>query len=285
MTDSYLLRRNSIGPQVAVNISAKRYEELRGARLTLIDAGAFEYRYELLIGNYLAFEKFGLEWSLRDGIESDFSYGRWANVMIEANRHVMNLLTAGRTYVDHVAQDFKHLGLSPSFKEQAKKLTNNAYDTALAYKFICKLRNYVQHQNMPVHRISPQLRNGPEGIAFNCLKKELKGEGFSDELLKQLDDAIDLRQMAREYMNVVSDVHVELRALVNPSVEQARRLHEEAITEFTNAQTVPEQGTPGLGLSICRVDGDDFVDVHPILLDWDRVRESLAHKNRYRLKL
>lgn len=57
----YFLRAAHIGPQTIVEISKARYELLGKARRTLVDAGAFEERYELLLGNFTAFEMFCAE--------------------------------------------------------------------------------------------------------------------------------------------------------------------------------------------------------------------------------
>jgi len=107
-----------------VPITPERYSALCSARSTLIDAGAFEQRYEILLGNYIAFETFCAEWSLRSDIEMDHRYETWAMVILEGNRHVMNLLSAARSYADHVVRDFQHLSLSPSFKDQATSFTH-----------------------------------------------------------------------------------------------------------------------------------------------------------------
>jgi len=61
---SYFLRGSHIGPQTIVEISGARYELLANARKTLEDAGAFEQRYELLLGNFTAFELLCAEVSL-----------------------------------------------------------------------------------------------------------------------------------------------------------------------------------------------------------------------------
>lgn len=287
MGGEFRLRRATIEPQVMVTISAERYDALRSARLTLIDAGAFEHRYEILLGNYIAFEHFCSEWSLRGEIEMDHRYERWAKVILEANRHIMNLLSAARSYSDHVAQDFKHLALSPTFMEQAKTQLSVAYDGSLAYRFFCALRNHVQHRAAPVHGITHSLKGKSltDTMMVYCAKGKLEESGgFKAAVLAELDDQIDLRGTARAYMSAVSEVHVELRKRVKSIIDQARKLHEEAIAEFVSAQEREEPGTPGIGLTICRESESGFVNVHPILLSWDDVRILLAEKNRFALK-
>src|SRR3546814_5521078 len=61
----YYLRRHAIGPQVMVEIDQARYERLVASRRTLVDALSFEQRYELLLGNFTAFEMLCAELSVR----------------------------------------------------------------------------------------------------------------------------------------------------------------------------------------------------------------------------
>jgi len=270
-----------------VSIDANHYAALCAARATFVDAGAFEQRYEILLGNYLALEQFCAEWSLRRKIEMDYRYETGARIILEANRHVMNLLSAARAYADHVVRDFGHLGLSPPFKEQAEVLMSEEYDRNLSYRIVCALRNYVQHRATPVHGATGRKgESWAEALVIYCQRKALLEEGkFKAAVLAEMDEQTDLRLVARNYMHGVSRVHVELRKRVDEHCRNARRLHEEAISQFVDAQSEPEAGTAGVGLTVCREHNGEYVDAHPILLAWDDVRQLLAEKNRYAFKL
>ncbi|MCS4231377.1 hypothetical protein EDF77_1911 [Stenotrophomonas maltophilia] len=287
MKDLFWLRREMIGPQVMVSIDANRYTALCQARATFVDAGAFEQRYEILLGNHLGLEQFCAEWSMRRIVEMDHRYETGARIIVEANRHVMNLLSAARAYADHVVRDFGHLALSPPFQAQAEALMREEYDRSLSYRIVCALRNYVQHRSTPVHGLSG--RKSPswaDRMAVYCHKKKLIEEGkFKASVLAEMEDETDLKIVAREYMRGVSSVHIELRKRVSEQCHEARRLHEEAINEFVAAQAEPEEGTPGIGLTVCREVGGHYVDKHPILLEWDNVRLLLAKKNRFAFEL
>lgn len=70
---SYFLRAMHIGPQYVIPISSERHAEHVRARQCLVDAGEFERRYELVLGNFLSFEDFCAHWALRGEIEMDHS--------------------------------------------------------------------------------------------------------------------------------------------------------------------------------------------------------------------
>jgi len=284
----FWLRRAALGPQVLVPISALRFEELKRARETLADAGTFEHRYEILLGNYLELERFCAEWSLRGEVEMDHRHETWARVIIAANRHMMNLLSAARSYSDHVVQDFKHVSLCPGFNEHARSLLNGAYDDYPSYRFLAALRNYVQHRATPVHGIKQSLsgKSPMDSMLIYCSQAKLREDpDFKKNVLDGFDETIDLREVARSYMGAIGKVHVALRAAVSAVVNQARKDVQTAIVDFVDAQAKPESGAQGIGLTVCREVNGEFVDVHPILLGWDDARVLLAEKNRFPIKL
>ncbi len=56
-----------------------------------------------------------------------------------------------RAYADQVVQDFKCLELTPSFGEVAKSELKEAFSRSSDYRFMCSLRNHVQHKATAVH--------------------------------------------------------------------------------------------------------------------------------------
>src|SRR3546814_16123694 len=90
----YYLRRHAIGPQVMVEIDQARYERLVASRRTLVDALSFEQRYELLFGNFTAFEMFCAELSVRRNFVFVFRYETWTIVLPAVTGHALNFLAS-----------------------------------------------------------------------------------------------------------------------------------------------------------------------------------------------
>lgn len=107
MSAEYILEQFIIGSRLQLSISEERYNELAHARSVLSEALAFEQRYELLLGNFLAMELAFTEICLRAKVEPQHRYVDSAEILETANRHVVNMLTAMRAYADQVVQDFK----------------------------------------------------------------------------------------------------------------------------------------------------------------------------------
>lgn len=188
----YFLRGAHIGPQTIVEIDSARYELLVNARKTLVDAGEFERGYELLLGNFTAFEMFCAEVSLRGTFELEFRYEKWAEVLSEANRHAINFLTTARLFADHVVRDFKHVALPEPFSDAAKRLLSEAYDATLGHQFVCELRNHVQHRAAAIHGVKgrPDGASWPEATMIHCQKNLILEDrgSFKMRVLEQLDD-------------------------------------------------------------------------------------------------
>jgi hypothetical protein len=287
----YYLKRRAIDPQTIIEIEEERYTLLANARKALVDAGAFEQRYEMLLGNFLAFEMFCAQVSVRGAIEHDFRYETWAVAISEANRHAINFLTTARQYADHVVRDFEHISMVETFSVAAKRLLSEAYDSTLEYRFVCELRNYGQHRATVVHGIKARSNENTwaEASMVNCHKQQiLEDRGkFKQKVLDELDENIDLLFMFRRYIVAVSTVQWTLRKIIAETCETARRDTKVALSEFAAAQ-IDERNldSAAIGLTAVRSDdGNSFVDEVPLLLEWDDVRVAIAQKNSRRIRL
>ena len=78
-----------------------------------------------------------------------------------ANRHVMNILTSMRTYLDHTETTLSHRhGRGSKPLNDFRTLCSRHYDRTFSYRFLYKLRNYAQHCGMPVGDVRSRLVSG-----------------------------------------------------------------------------------------------------------------------------
>lgn len=255
----------------------KRYEEITAARLTLIDAKNFEERYEMVIGNFLEFERFIADFSLRTHIEADLSYRKASVIFLESNRLVMNLLTTFKSYVDQTPQDFKHL--PTAFGEKFQEIASNIYDKSLAYRFASALRNHTQHYSPPVHAV----RTGGTRVdwidkgLFFCKKEELsENPKFKKSVLEEIDNEVDLKTIFRELMEHLSRMHIGLRQFLHEAVHMARSSIEVAMQDFVKVQG---ESCSAIALAVYKEVDGEYSSVSPVLLDWDETRLELVSKN------
>lgn len=272
------LEQRIIGPRAVIEITEDEFASLASARKTLVDALAFEQRFELLLGSYLDFEVTATRLSLEMLAGMDYTtYVPSAIALLEANRLLMNLMTAARAYIDQVKQDFKHLGLNPCFQELAVTALSAEYDDSFEYQFMEALRNHVQHKGVPAHGYTAS--DGlHEALTFRCMKEQLiEAKGFKAEVLKDMPEHVELRSYARTYVERLSDVHVRLRECVTPVINDARKEVEAAISRYKSAND-----DQALGLHAHRISNgkEEWVG---LMVEWDDVRLHLARKNGNKL--
>lgn len=279
MPTQYILEQFIVGPHLQLSISEERYKEIAHARNILSEALTFEQRYELLLGNFLAMELAFTEICLRTKVEPQHQYVDSAEILEKANRHVVNLLTAMRAYADQVVQDFKCLELEPSFSEMAKSELRDAFSRSPEYRFMCSLRNHVQHKANAVHGFlahddGMKDANGwVETVQFYAKKLTLKTDkNFKPRVLDEQPEKIDIRRRARRSVQAIGEVHLALRNRSKDQVARARSVIELAIYDYKEAGA---KSTIGLG---ARRVGDTSADI-TLLLDWDDVRLRLVDKN------
>lgn len=287
--DSYQLRGSHIGPQVVIEISAERHVAHVMARKCLIDAGNFERRYELLLGNFLAFEEFCAVSHMRSKVHMDWGYESGDSLLMEANRHVVNVFTSGKTYVDQVGRDFNFIGKECGFADRARALFSASYDRSLDYRLTCQLRDRAQHRAMPVDGYDGGPGPGArDDVWFYGSKERIAADPgkFKKLVLDEAPDKIYLRSMLRGFMREISGVHIALRKMVNSETEASRALFSLSIKEYTDAQKEPGRvSKTGIGLQSVHQHELAIIEAVPLLLNWDDNRKRLAEKNRLQIKL
>jgi hypothetical protein len=279
MTAEYILEQRIIGPRLQMSISEEHYKELAHAREVLSEALTFEQRYELLLGNFISMELALTEVCLRAKVEPQYRYSDSAEILETANRHVVNLLTAMRGYADQVLQDFKSLAMEPPFGSVAKVELARVFDHSPDYRFMCALRNYVQHKATAIHGFEGNEDRGgdanswAETVKFFVNKATLSADkDFKARVLDEQPEKIDVRRRARRSVQEVGVAHLALRKASEVHVTRARATVKSAIRGYREAGA---ESVIGLG---ARRVGDAEADV-PLFLDWDDVRLQLVNKN------
>jgi hypothetical protein len=127
----------------------------------------------------------------------------------EMNRLIMNLLTSFRTCLDHYAHRLSSIDKQGSkYKEVFEKAQSYCFDNSFAYRFFCKLRNYVQHSGLPVSELFGSLEPGPEGrvihdivlfINRDDLIRKYDGWGPVKKEIKLQPEKIDIISLVRNF--------------------------------------------------------------------------------------
>lgn len=268
------LEQRIIGARSVIDLTNAEFDELVTSRRVLSDALTFEQRFEVLLGSYIDFEAGAGRLSLETAAGLDYqNYVPAARALLDANRLLMNLMTASRAWIDQVQKDFATLAAPGGFGQRAKALLSAQYDEWFDYRLMEALRNHAQHRGMPAHGYTAS--DGlHDALTFRCLRRELVDAGeFKKSVLAEMPDEVDLRLSARRYIDCLSKVHVTLRRDITVVVNNARERIAAAIALFEK-----ETNESSVGLHIHRrIHGEDTWVA--LMLEWDEVRQHLSRKN------
>jgi hypothetical protein len=104
-----------------------------------------------------------------------------------ANRLLFNLLTSGRTLIDHQETFLKkEYGKDSQEIKDFKSIASDIFDSSFEYRFTYKLRNYAQHCGFPISSFKFSSNNKRLGNLIN-IKTNFNPLFVKEELLSKFD--------------------------------------------------------------------------------------------------
>ena len=281
----HILRIAALGKFPEIDISPQEYDDYKYAHCTLVNALAIEEKYEIVLHNYVEFERKAISAATEFMIRGNYEYEKFFNVRFDLNVCIVNLLTAARLYIDQMSHNVKECCES---KEETGKTVKNIfteqYNSNIDYRFMDALRNYVQHRGLPVHRTGfdsswtseEENRFMEFGISIAVDRNTLmEDSAFKQKVLYEIDEKVDLRLASRSYMESISRIQEKVRKLIRPATESARSLFEDAHKKYKSAYSGEL-----IALSAGAWEKGTLVESVPLLLDWDDIRITLQKRNR-----
>lgn len=165
-------------------------------------------------------------------------------LQVEANRRLLNFLSSIRTYIDHTAHALSNSEITNA-TEQFDEATNQLYDGHFAYRFLSRLRNYAQHQGVPISSIEMSCTADKDGkphyfqlIGFNrdTLLEYRKWNTVREELAN-MPQTFNARELVDEMMQCIRDLALTVDRLYLPSLLES--------TSFLRLFVQPVLGRPG----------------------------------------
>ncbi len=277
----YWLKTGRYG-EIPFKIDKEIYGVLEESMRILNDALKFERIYEAVIQNYVELEESLFSNSLLSILHpSSTSYEGTNDAFTSMNRHLLNLLAFARAYEDQVIQLYdKNYHIKSLF--QYKRKFNHVYF------LMVNLRNHFQHWGLPVDNAKLNLKKDAKKITcysqFYIQKDDLyRDEKFMEVLHKHTDlkdmiesiaddsGRIEIVNLAREYLNIISSVHFMIRAIIEPKLEAARMEIKLAMDNYVL------ENSDCVSLHACRDNDDEIV---PILLEWEKCRMEMEKRNQ-----
>jgi hypothetical protein len=278
----YHLASQLINPTPQVDLTEEGFLKIKEAKKILRAALDIEDKYDLIISAYVDLEKDVLALTTENMVRFSSSYESFHETRTLVNRRLITILTAARLYLEKLPSTAVKCTNNQSTATEIDSFKSCEYGLHFEYRFMEALRNSVQHSNLPVHSVSHGFKRIEAETGTNQYKSSYmanKSEFASDKNFKrtvfnELPEKIDLLFATRVYIASLSNIHIQTRALIKDSVDDARTIIEDQIIVYSEAinQNV-------FALEAIKKSEAEIVESIPIMIDWDDVRISLVKKN------
>lgn len=254
MDQKYVITRLVLGSGAVneIGLSETEFNTLKAARIGLRQAHSVEEKFDIVMEDYVELETDLLCQTTRNVFFLAEQLGNSMTAFrFRLNRRLLHLLASGRMYLDQTCHD-----LSMLFGSSLEEVTNfhqarsHEYDNVnvFGYRMCEALRNFSQHQSLPIHQISYPLSRQEDGICnhtieFSLNVEEMKRAGtlkakIAKELIALGQEYIPLKPLIREYISSLGNIHRKVREILAPAIrtweEGSRKAVERFCAEFGN---------------------------------------------------
>jgi uncharacterized damage-inducible protein DinB len=279
--------------RVSLPIDKADFERTQDAKERLIDVLRIEEKYNMLLENYEEFEKALLGATLNHVLFSEPVWASLVSMGYQTARRLQNVLSMARLYIDQVCHDLRVMyGSDAANLATFEEWTHQEYESRLGYRTMEALRNFMQHRSLPVQGMSigGERRELASG-SFNVYTirptidiVEIREEGgFKPSVLAELEaigHEVPLKQLLREYIEGLANVHHRLRVMLAGDVPKWKALLDEATARFAAAFPANPQH-----VSVVARHLDGTTDTHDIFRDFIDRLHWLQAKNSKGLNL
>lgn len=286
----YFVKQFILGKTAILPIEASYFTQLQQSQRSMVAAKAIEEKYDLMISNYLEFEKEILLQITEQVVLNKDSYDDFYQIRTILNRRIVNLLTSTKLYYDQMQRQVRLCDFNnEEFSNTVLSYFSREYDDNFEYRFMDNLRNYVQHCGLAIHSFSLPSQwegDGDSRLMRNSIKiystREELGQDpkFSKRpIFTECTDKINLIKSIRKYVEKLSLIHDEIRTLIEGNLSESLNCIEKIISEYKAVNNNDALGIYAYSVVSGNLFGDVTTKV-PLLLDWDNVRLKLVKKNK-----
>ncbi len=171
----------------------------------------------IVLRNLNELQKFAREHQKASSItQLKFDVGWAIQFKIDACRHMLNILSSFRAFLDHCDSYLcENYGKNSKERVRFKTETSRQYDTSNAYRFLSKLRNYAQHSSLPISHVNVSVKlNHPEKSFATELQLRLDRDtllswdrwGAITEEVSKMDKSIEILPIFEEMDKSVNEL-------------------------------------------------------------------------------
>jgi hypothetical protein len=275
---NYCLQANVVGSVGKITLTEEEFTAIKNAKRTLGLLFNLTENYRVVVESYRAVEAAKHEAELSSILHSKTGYDDMSETRVLLSSPISGYLTSSRYFLDTTPKLLGGL-IGSDELEAFKKFCNEIYDSTPEYRFVEALRNYSQHRELPIHKVTyhhfvenvKDFEGSPfvTALSLGAAKELLAGDPkFKKPALEGMPDTIDIIQCIRFHMEGLWQLHDYLMKKLNALAEQSRAVVAESISRFEQLT-----GENAIGLhAFAEMSDIDVREEIPLLLDWDNAR-------------
>jgi hypothetical protein len=269
------------------------HKKLLRAKTALRFGVGFEQRFDILLENYATLERYILDLALRNAVFMGASNSRLGEAKHTVNRHLNNMLSSAKLYIDQTAHAISdQFGTASSQYQRFIDSTREEYDNSLAYRALEALRGYAQHRGLPTHSVSfssrrdetdPERRKNRHVVTFGLVPETIREDGgFKSSVLQELDSIadkdgkIEIMPLIREYVSGIARVHKSARMAISAELDMA-----DSFVASLFERVASLTGHHCMSARIWGTTDEGMISFGAISSEWTKERRSYAEKNCY----
>jgi len=229
MTISCLIRCLGAKPFRSFAIDESYFAEVADGKMNLQKIVAIENNFRVLMENYIEFEKAIACFAVEGMVRERYAISEGPETHNDSNRLLLNALSTIRFYFD--CSD-KYLltfeNVVPGLRDNFRIARNQQYDSRFGYRVMEALRNYSQHNGLPVHelylRSDAVTREEPRiwryrAVPILNMSKICQDNNFKAAIrneLKRLGMSFPIMPLMREYIAGICEIQKWARISLAP---------------------------------------------------------------------
>lgn len=278
---------------IPLSLDNDDYKKLLRAKTALRFGVGFEQRFDILLENYATLEGYILDLALRNAVFMGDSNSCLGEAKHTVNRHLNNLLSSAKLYIDQTAHAISdQFGNASSQYQRFIDSTREEYDNSLAYRALEALRGYAQHRGLPTHSVSfssrrdntdPVRRKNRHVVTFGLVPETIREDGgFKSSVLQELDGIVDkdgkieIMPLIREYVGGIARVHKSARMAISAELDMA-----DSFVASLFERVALLTGHRCMSARIWGTTDEGMISFGAISSEWTKERRSYAEKNCY----
>lgn len=239
----YLLKRYGLDQNDPIELNEDIFEAINNSVSTLTAYFSIEESFDILLENYLHFEKHLLCVSVNN-ITNSNEFENNGELRREINRNIINLLSTCRRYLDLTSKILSLI--SPEVRDLFEKERSKEYDNNFSYRILEALRNHTQHAGFPIHYFSvirhKEIQiDGSNLFSISTIpfiereKLSIENKDFKKSVLSEMtEDKYDIRKLSREYISALSRIQNKVRENIKNKISECDGIIHAAEEEYSS---------------------------------------------------